>query len=377
MGHSIEGRFPFLDYRVAEFAAALPYRLRLRGLEEKTCCGAPRTFCPSRLGAPQAPYGLRSAVFSSARSARYVRELLSAGPRAPPSSSAGGRRARRREVRGEAAAPARRTRWRSRRDLDDAPARAAGRESDPCPRCRPTRVVVGETVESEPRSRRPFVEPRPSRHLSARAISACSTTACSSRRTTRRQACDLTKEARLRCGAPRPGGTARAGPPGPGGRARRRAAIFMDNTAACCVRSSRRCRRRRLHDVNPQTKADKLTYILDDSEAKSSSPSPASRATGRRRSRASDAQERPLRRCRRRRERWATSWRDDAAEPAPADRHHPGRSRGADLHLRLDRHPEGRDADAREHGVRGRVHPEYLRLSADDRNLSVLPLAFD
>ncbi|HET9215184.1 MAG TPA: asparagine synthase (glutamine-hydrolyzing) [Gaiellaceae bacterium] len=35
MGNSVEGRFPFLDYRVAEFAAALPDALRLRGLHEK------------------------------------------------------------------------------------------------------------------------------------------------------------------------------------------------------------------------------------------------------------------------------------------------------------------------------------------------------
>ena len=35
MSHSVEGRFPFLDYRVAEFAAKLPERLRLRGLREK------------------------------------------------------------------------------------------------------------------------------------------------------------------------------------------------------------------------------------------------------------------------------------------------------------------------------------------------------
>ncbi len=35
MGNSVEGRFPFLDYRVAEFAANLPDQLRLRGLTEK------------------------------------------------------------------------------------------------------------------------------------------------------------------------------------------------------------------------------------------------------------------------------------------------------------------------------------------------------
>lgn len=35
MGYSVEGRFPFLDHRVAEFAASLPDGLRLRGMKDK------------------------------------------------------------------------------------------------------------------------------------------------------------------------------------------------------------------------------------------------------------------------------------------------------------------------------------------------------
>lgn len=35
MGNGIEGRFPFLDHRLVEFAAKLPPELKLRGLEEK------------------------------------------------------------------------------------------------------------------------------------------------------------------------------------------------------------------------------------------------------------------------------------------------------------------------------------------------------
>src|SRR5207302_11244456 len=35
MGNSVEGRFPFLDHRLIEQAAAVPERLKLRGLTEK------------------------------------------------------------------------------------------------------------------------------------------------------------------------------------------------------------------------------------------------------------------------------------------------------------------------------------------------------
>lgn len=35
MGHAVEGRYPFLDYRVVEFAAKIPPRYRLNGLKDK------------------------------------------------------------------------------------------------------------------------------------------------------------------------------------------------------------------------------------------------------------------------------------------------------------------------------------------------------
>jgi asparagine synthase (glutamine-hydrolysing) len=35
MAHSVEGRYPFLDHRVIEFAAGLPWNMKIRGLNEK------------------------------------------------------------------------------------------------------------------------------------------------------------------------------------------------------------------------------------------------------------------------------------------------------------------------------------------------------
>lgn len=79
MGHSIEGRFPFLDYRVAEFAASLPDSLRLRGLEEKYALRrAVSTFLPEEVYARRkrpyrAPIGQ---VFVGEGAPEYVRGLL-------------------------------------------------------------------------------------------------------------------------------------------------------------------------------------------------------------------------------------------------------------------------------------------------------------
>jgi asparagine synthase (glutamine-hydrolysing) len=79
MGHSIEGRFPYLDYRVAEFAARLPDSLRLRGLREKYVLRRTMSrYLPSEiLMREKQPYRapIAQALAASARS-DYPRELL-------------------------------------------------------------------------------------------------------------------------------------------------------------------------------------------------------------------------------------------------------------------------------------------------------------
>ncbi len=80
MANSVEGRFPFLDVHVAEFAASLPERLRLRDLEEKHLLRrAVAPLLPSDIGArAKRPYRapIVRAFFGPAAPA-YVREALS------------------------------------------------------------------------------------------------------------------------------------------------------------------------------------------------------------------------------------------------------------------------------------------------------------
>ncbi len=79
MGHSIEGRFPFVDFRLAELASRLPDRLRVRGLQEKY---ALRRAVAPYLGdeirsRPKVPYRapIREVFFGADRP-DYVADLL-------------------------------------------------------------------------------------------------------------------------------------------------------------------------------------------------------------------------------------------------------------------------------------------------------------
>lgn len=79
MGHSIEGRFPYLDHRVAEFAARLPDGAKLRGLREKQLLReASRELVPDSVRERvKRPYRAPIAgVFAGPGKPEYVRELL-------------------------------------------------------------------------------------------------------------------------------------------------------------------------------------------------------------------------------------------------------------------------------------------------------------
>jgi asparagine synthase (glutamine-hydrolysing) len=80
MAHSVEGRYPFLDYRVVEFAARLPMRLKMRVLNQKyllkrACEGL---VPESILRRPKQPYRAPDGkCFFDENAPDYVSELLS------------------------------------------------------------------------------------------------------------------------------------------------------------------------------------------------------------------------------------------------------------------------------------------------------------
>lgn len=80
MGHSVEGRFPFLDHRVVEFANQLPPSLKLNGLTEKYLLKeVSREWLPAAISdRPKQPYRapVHRAFFNDS-SPDYVEDLLS------------------------------------------------------------------------------------------------------------------------------------------------------------------------------------------------------------------------------------------------------------------------------------------------------------
>src|SRR5690606_23797278 len=81
MAHGIEGRFPFLDHRLVEFAATLPAEMKLKGLVEKHILReATRDLLPeSILRRTKQPYRAPdSASFRDAGEQDYVRGAMSA-----------------------------------------------------------------------------------------------------------------------------------------------------------------------------------------------------------------------------------------------------------------------------------------------------------
>jgi asparagine synthase (glutamine-hydrolysing) len=82
MAHSVEGRFPFLDHRVVEFAARIPPRWKMKGLNEKNILkvAAGNLVPQAVLDRPKQPYRAPDAKsFFGDGGAReeYIEELLS------------------------------------------------------------------------------------------------------------------------------------------------------------------------------------------------------------------------------------------------------------------------------------------------------------
>ena len=80
MGHSVEGRFPFLDHRVVEFACRIPAHYRLKGLNEKFILkqAACDLIPPELISRAKQPYRAPiSRCFFGKGTPDYVGELLS------------------------------------------------------------------------------------------------------------------------------------------------------------------------------------------------------------------------------------------------------------------------------------------------------------
>lgn len=80
MAHGVEGRFPFLDHRLVEFAAGLPPEMKLKGLTEKHILReATKDLLPPSIGKrTKQPYRAPdSASFTGAGALEYVTDALS------------------------------------------------------------------------------------------------------------------------------------------------------------------------------------------------------------------------------------------------------------------------------------------------------------
>jgi asparagine synthase (glutamine-hydrolysing) len=82
MAHSVEGRFPFLDHRVAEFASRLPSCLKMKALKEKYLLKrlAEPFVPPAVVNRPKQPYRAPDArsFFHGRATSEYVEDLLAA-----------------------------------------------------------------------------------------------------------------------------------------------------------------------------------------------------------------------------------------------------------------------------------------------------------
>jgi asparagine synthase (glutamine-hydrolysing) len=80
MAHSVEGRYPFLDYRVVEFAARLPAKVKMKGLDQKHLLKrAFRGLIPESIARrPKQPYRAPDGkCFFGPAAMDYTEELLS------------------------------------------------------------------------------------------------------------------------------------------------------------------------------------------------------------------------------------------------------------------------------------------------------------